>query len=146
MGAYPQASNIRIRLGEAVRWATDTNFEIRETLCIARGDDRDGRDQAERDDLPGGNAAGPDSYGGFWHCNGSPDGRWAAGDTFTGNVWLIDRRDGRRILLTTDHKMKPDHTHPTFSDDSKRILIQSGHFTDGKRLQLIVIPMPASLK
>ena len=26
-------------VGEAVRWATDTNFEIRETHCIAKGDD-----------------------------------------------------------------------------------------------------------
>jgi hypothetical protein len=53
--------------------------------------------------------------GGFWHCNGSPDGRWAAGDTFAGNVWLIDRRDGQMTLLSTDHKMRPDHCHPTFS-------------------------------
>lgn len=101
--------------------------------------------QAARDDLPQQNAAGADSYGGFWHCNGSSDGRWAVGDTFSGNLWLIDRHDGRRILLSTDHKMKPDHTHPTFSDDGKRILIQSGHFTDGKCLQLIVIPVPAGL-
>lgn len=88
------------------------------------------------------NAAGDDSYGGFWHCNGSADGRWAVGDTFTGNLWLIDRTDGRRILLTTDHKMKPDHTHPTFSDDSTRVLFQSGKWTDGQRLQLVVVPVP----
>lgn len=88
------------------------------------------------------NAAGPDSYGGFWHCNGSADGRWAVGDTFAGNLWLIDRHDGRRTLLTTDHKMKPDHTHPTFSDDGTRILIQSGKWTDGQRLQLVVVPVP----
>lgn len=92
------------------------------------------------------NAAGADSFGGFWHCNGSPDGRWAVGDTFAGNVWLIDRRDGRRTLLSTDHKMKPDHCHPTFSDDSTRVLIQSGHFTDGQRLQLIVLPLPATAR
>jgi oligogalacturonide lyase len=92
------------------------------------------------------NAAGADSFGGFWHCNGSADGRWAVGDTFTGNLWLIDRHDGRRILLSTDHKMKPDHAHPTFSTDGKRILIQSGHFTDGTRLQLVVIPVPPALR
>lgn len=26
-------------IGEAVRWATDTNYDIRETHCVARGDD-----------------------------------------------------------------------------------------------------------
>jgi oligogalacturonide lyase len=88
------------------------------------------------------NAAGNDSYGGFWHCNGSPDQRWAVGDTFTGNLWLIDRKTGERTLLSTDHKMKPDHTHPTFSDDSTRVLFQSGKWTDGQRLQLVVAPVP----
>lgn len=86
-----------------------------------------------------------DSYGGFWHCNGSSDGKWAVGDTFLGNVWLISRETGKRTLLTTDHKMKPDHCHPNFSPDNKRILIQSGHFTNGERLQLIVIPIPNEL-
>ncbi len=84
--------------------------------------------------------------GGFWHSNGSPDGRWLVGDTFAGNVWLIDRRNGKQTLLTTDHKMKPDHTHPTFSPDSTRILIQSGHFTDGKSLDLMVIPIPEKVR
>ncbi len=84
--------------------------------------------------------------GGFWHSNGSPDGRWLVGDTFAGNVWLIDRRNGAMTLLTTDHKMKPDHTHPTFSPDSKRILIQSGLLTDGKSLDLMVIAIPQYLQ
>lgn len=83
--------------------------------------------------------------GGFWHCNGSRDGRFAAGDTFTGNVWLIDRSDGQRTLLTTDHKMKPDHCHPSFHPDSTRLLIQSGHWTNGKHLQLVVVPVPESI-
>lgn len=96
----------------------------------------------DRNEL-GANAAGPDPYGGFWHCNGSPDGRWAVGDTFGGDLWLIDRRDGCRSLLSTDHKMKPDHAHPTFDATGTKILIQSGHFTDGKRLSLIVLPVVA---
>jgi oligogalacturonide lyase len=95
--------------------------------------------------LPAENAAGDDSYGGFWHCNGSRDGRFAVGDTFTGKVYLIDRRDGRRVLLTVDHKMRPDHAHPTFSDDGTRVLIQSGKFTDGQRLQVVVVPVPDEL-
>lgn len=99
------------------------------------------RQEEDKNDL-GVNAAGRDSYGGFWHCNGSFDGKWAVGDTFTGNLWLIDRKTGKRSLLSTDHKMKPDHLHPTFSDDSTRVLVQSGRWTDGQRLQLVVIPVP----
>jgi len=83
--------------------------------------------------------------GGFWHCNGSPDGRWAVGDTFAGNIHLINRKTGEITLLTTDHKMRPDHAHPAFSTDSKRVLIQSGHLTDGESLDLMVIPIPEEL-
>jgi oligogalacturonide lyase len=43
-------------------------------------------------------------------------------------------------------KMKPDHTHPTFSPDSKRILVQSGLLTDGKSLDLMVIAVPQYLQ
>ncbi|MFT3783650.1 MAG: hypothetical protein QM790_16675 [Nibricoccus sp.] len=83
--------------------------------------------------------------GGFWHCNGSPDGNWAVGDTFLGNVYLIDRNNGERILLTTDHKMRPDHTHPIFKPDGKRIAIQSGQLTDGKALDIVVLDVPEAL-
>jgi oligogalacturonide lyase len=93
-------------------------------------------------DLPKENASGDDSYGGFWHCNGSTDGKWAAGDTFLGNVWLINRNNGLRTLLTTDHKMKPDHCHPNFDATGSKILIQSGHWTNGEKLQLVLIPLP----
>jgi oligogalacturonide lyase len=82
--------------------------------------------------------------GGFWHCNGSPDGQWAVADTFKGNVWLISRKTGEQILLTSDHKMRPDHTHPIFSPDSKRVLIQSGHRSDGKYLELMTVDVPAA--
>jgi oligogalacturonide lyase len=94
------------------------------------------------DDQP----AGARGTGGFWHSNGSADGRWLVGDTFAGNVWLIDRRNGAMTLLTTDHKMRPDHTHPTFSPDGTRILIQSGLLTNGKTLDLMVASIPAWLQ
>ncbi len=81
--------------------------------------------------------------GGFWHCNGSPDGKWAVGDTFKGDIYLISRKNGQQILLTTDHKMKPDHTHPIFSPDSKRVLIQSGRLSDGQHLDLMTVDVPA---
>jgi oligogalacturonide lyase len=84
---------------------------------------------AQVDDQPPGGRG----TGGFWHSNGSADGRWLVGDTFAGNVWLIDRRNGAMTLLTTDHKMRPDHTHPTFSPDGKRILIQSGLLSERQK-------------
>lgn len=79
---------------------------------------------------------------GFWHCNGSSDGRWAAGDTFSGNVYLIDRKSGQITLLTTDHKMRPDHAHPSFSPDNTRVLFSSGQLSDGKSLDLMVVDIP----
>jgi oligogalacturonide lyase len=86
---------------------------------------------------------GNGTLGGFWHCNGSPDGRWAVGDTFKGSVYAIDRQTGERILLTTGHRMRPDHTHPIFSRDSKRVLIQSGMLTGGKALNLMTVSVEA---
>jgi len=80
--------------------------------------------------------------GGFWHCHGSPDGRWAVGDTFLGNIILIDRATGKQTVLSTAHPMRPDHAHPTFSRDSKRVLIQSALLTDGKNLNLMVLNVP----
>ena len=80
--------------------------------------------------------------GGFWHCHGSPDGCWAVGDTFLGKIILINRATGERTLLSAGHPMRPDHAHPTFSRDSKRILFQSGLLTDGKNLNLMVVNIP----
>lgn len=83
---------------------------------------------------------------GFWHCNGSPDGRWAVADDFLGDITLIDRRSGEMTVLTTGHVMRPDHTHPIFSPDSGRVLIQSGRPSDGRVLDLMVITIPAALR
>lgn len=76
---------------------------------------------------------------GFWHCNASHDDRWVAGDTFGGNVWLIDVKTGEKHWLASDVKMKPDHAHPSFSRDNTKVLFQSGHFTNGKRLNLMMV-------
>jgi oligogalacturonide lyase len=89
--------------------------------------------------MPGGGT------GGFWHVNGSPDGKWAVADTFQGNIFIVNRRTGERILLTTDHKMRPDHTHPIFSPDSRRVLIQSGHLSAGQHLDLMEVALPEAL-
>ncbi|HEX8302099.1 hypothetical protein [Sphingomonas sp.] len=80
----------------------------------------------------------------FWHSDGTSDGRWAVGDDFGGGITLIDRRNGLRTLLTTGHQMRPDHTHPNFSRDGTRILIQSGMLSEGKKLDLMTVPMPSS--
>ncbi|MBE6288084.1 MAG: oligogalacturonide lyase [Mediterranea massiliensis] len=76
---------------------------------------------------------------GFWHCNSSRDNKWAAGDTFAGSVWLINVETGQRHWMVSDTKMKPDHAHPSFSPDGTKLLFQSGHFTNGKRLNLMMI-------
>lgn len=86
---------------------------------------------------------GNGQLGGFWHCNGSPDGKWAVGDTFKGDIYVIDRDTSTQHLLTTDHKMKPDHCHPIFSPDSRRVLIQSGHLSDGQWLDLMTVEVPS---
>ena len=88
---------------------------------------------------------GEGRHGGFWHCNGSPDGRWAVADNFSGEIYVIDRKNGEQVLLTANHKMKPDHTHPIFSPDSRRVAIQSGQLTDGKSLDLMVVELPDRL-
>ncbi|QYM77877.1 hypothetical protein K0B96_11160 [Horticoccus luteus] len=83
---------------------------------------------------------------GFWHVNGSPDGRWACGDDFARNLWLIDRHTGEMILLTTGHKeTAADHIHPTFSADSTRIEFQSAMLSaDNRTMNICVVPVPAA--
>ena len=66
------------------------------------------------------------------------------GDTFKGNIYVIDRQTSEQVLLTTDHKMKPDHCHPIFSPDNQRVLLQSGHLSDGKWLDLMTVAVPAT--
>ena len=82
------------------------------------------------------------STGGYWHNAVTYDGRFAAGDDFDGNLHLIDRKTGKRTLLTTGHWMRPDHLHPSFSADNARLLVQSGMLTDGKSLALALISVP----
>jgi oligogalacturonide lyase len=82
---------------------------------------------------------------GFWHCNGSPDGKWAVGDTFAGNIYLIYVPTGEITLLTAGHKDAPDHPHPTFSPDSRKILIESGLLHNFTNLNLMTIAIPFGL-
>ncbi len=87
------------------------------------------------------------SGSGLWHVHGSPDGRWAVGDDFDRNLYLIDRQTDELILLSSDHKRTAaDHPHPTFSADSTRIQIQSAKLSaDGRAMNICIIPVPEKL-
>lgn len=78
---------------------------------------------------------------GFWHCNASRDNKWATGDTFAGSVWIINTTTGEKTQIASDCRMKPDHAQPFFSPDGRKLCFQSGHFTDGKRLTLMMVDL-----
>jgi oligogalacturonide lyase len=84
------------------------------------------------------------SGSGLWHVNGSSDGRWAVGDDFKRDIWLIDRHTHEMILLSAGHKeTASDHPHPTFSADGTKIEIQSAMLSaDGKSMNICIIPVP----
>ncbi len=84
------------------------------------------------------------SGSGLWHVNGSADGRWAVGDDFARNIYLIDRHTDEMILLSAGHKQTAaDHPHPTFSADSTKIEIESAMLSaDGHAMNICVIPVP----
>jgi oligogalacturonide lyase len=81
---------------------------------------------------------------GLWHVNGSADGRWATGDDFARNIYLIDRHTHEMILLSAGHKTTAsDHPHPTFSPDGTKIEIQSAMLAkDGRSMDICIIPVP----
>ena len=81
---------------------------------------------------------------GLWHVHGSSDGRWAVGDDFARNLYLIDRRTDEMILLTAGHKTTAqDHPHPTFSADGTRIQIQSAMLSgDNRSMNICIVPVP----
>jgi len=81
---------------------------------------------------------------GLWHVSGSPDGRFAVGDDFSRSIYLIDRRTGEMMLLSTGHKpTAADHPHPTMSPDGTKIEIQSAMLSaDGHSMNICIIPVP----
>lgn len=86
------------------------------------------------------------SGSGLWHVSGSPDGRWAVGDDFARNIYLIDRHTHEMILLSAGHKTTAaDHPHPTMSPDGTKIEIQSAMLSaDGRSMNICLIPVPAT--
>jgi oligogalacturonide lyase len=81
---------------------------------------------------------------GLWHVSGSSDGKWAVGDDFARNIYLIDRHTGEMILLSTGHKTTAgDHPHPTVSPDGTKIEIQSAMLSaDNRSMNICIIPIP----
>lgn len=84
------------------------------------------------------------SGSGLWHVHGSPDGRWAVGDDFSRNIYLIDRHTREMIILSSGHKTTAgDHPHPTFSPDGTKIEIQSAMLSeDNRTMNICIINVP----
>lgn len=84
------------------------------------------------------------SGSGLWHVSGSSDGRWAVGDDFARNIYLIDRHTSEMILLSAGHKTTAgDHPHPTVSPDGTKIEIQSAMLSaDNRTMNICIIPIP----
>ena len=78
---------------------------------------------------------------GFWHCNATRDNKWVTGDTFAGSVWVINAETGEKHWIASDTKMAPDHAHPFFSPDGTKLCFRSGHWSDGKRLNLVMVDL-----
>lgn len=81
---------------------------------------------------------------GWWHVHGSPDGRWAVGDDFARNIYLLDRHTGQVRLLSAGHKeTAADHPHPTFSRCGTKVHLQSALLAeDDRSMNILVIPIP----
>jgi oligogalacturonide lyase len=78
-----------------------------------------------------------------WHVAGSADGRWAASDDFSYEVWLYDRHSGEMNRLAGPQNTGADHIHPTFSADSTKIEIQSALISQDKRsLNICIVHVP----
>lgn|SRR5574344_1486001 len=78
---------------------------------------------------------------GFWHCNSTRDNSWACGDTFGGSVWIINVATGHKYRIASDLRMVPDHAQPFFSPNGRYICFQSGHYSDAKRLNLVMVDL-----
>jgi len=84
------------------------------------------------------------SGSGLWHVSGSPDGRFAVGDDFKRDIWLIDRRNNEMKLISAGHKeTAADHPHPTISPCGTKIQIQSAMLSeDNRSMNIVVIKIP----
>ncbi len=79
----------------------------------------------------------------YWHVCGTPDGKYAIGDTFDGELFLIDTRTGKRELMTQGHRPAnaTSHPHQSISPDGKRVLFVSSKFGNW---DLMTVDLPAA--
>lgn len=63
----------------------------------------------------------------YWHVCGIPGGRYAVGDTFAGELFLVDAKTGQKKLLTKGHRPKGSkvHAHQSGSPNGKQVLFCS---------------------
>ncbi|MDZ4858265.1 MAG: hypothetical protein SGI88_04725 [Candidatus Hydrogenedentes bacterium] len=55
----------------------------------------------------------------YWHCSGSPDGRWVAADNWHGDITVIEGKNARPIPLTPGHRNYGSGDHPHVGWDRK---------------------------
>ncbi|HRI88524.1 MAG TPA: hypothetical protein PLJ47_02265 [Candidatus Hydrogenedentes bacterium] len=55
----------------------------------------------------------------YWHCSGSPDGRWVAADNWHGDISVIEGKNARPIVLTAGHRTYGSGDHPHVGWDRK---------------------------
>jgi oligogalacturonide lyase len=85
---------------------------------------------------------------GFWHCAATSDLKWAAGDTSTGDLYLINLATGERTLWSTGHRPPgcQPHAHQDFSPDGRRLLFNSGLLGHAHLMTLEVPSKPGEHK
>jgi oligogalacturonide lyase len=79
---------------------------------------------------------------GYWHCAGTADRKWAVGDTFTGELYVLNLLTGESKLLSTGHRPPGDqtHSHHTMSPDGRRVLFNSG-MLGNRDVMIITLPV-----
>lgn len=85
--------------------------------------------------------------GGYWHCDGTSDRKWAVGDTFTGELYRLNLENGTIILLTTGHRPNSEgpftdepHSHHSISPDGKWVLFNSGMLGNSDLMMVLLHP------
>jgi len=63
----------------------------------------------------------------YWHVGASSDGKWAVGDTFAGEIFVVGTDNSEPRLLTQGHRPRDAtvHPHPSFSPDDTKVLFCS---------------------
>jgi len=84
--------------------------------------------------------------GGYWHCNGTADLKWAVADTFNGNLYRLNLENKDDVqLLTTKHRRNSRgpftdeaHSHHSISPDGEWVLFNSSLLTE---CDVMLIPL-----